>query len=172
MRRCRSHEGARCKDAGGKQITGLKVRGGRNCFGNSLQFLFFVCVSGCWGLWGFHFLLVRLLVRSVVTVRGSVNFSPIRSRASFFVDNSKSQFNGCRDGESILPFSSSMSSSPRERVKVEVNRDIVSVTILSVVAKIDCSVGFCVCVPPGFFQVFLQDVSFTSMFEGDVCFVG
>ena len=143
-----SHEGAWCKDAGGKKITRLKVRGCRNGLGNFLQFLFFFCVSRGWGLWGFYFLLVGLFVRSVVAVRGSVNFSPIGSRASFFVNNSKSQFNGCRDSESILPFSGSMSSSPRESVKIEVDRDIVFFTILSVVAKIDCSVRFCVCVPP------------------------
>ena len=64
-----------------------------------------------------------------------------------------------------------MGCSPRKGVEVEVNRDIVSFTVLSEVAKIDRSVGFVVCIPPGFFEVSLWDVSFTSVLEVDVSFV-
>ena len=65
-----------------------------------------------------------------------------------------------------------MSGSPRESVEIEVNRDVVSFTILSEVAKIDRSVWFVVCVPTGFLEVSFRDVSFPSVFEDDVCFVG
>ena len=44
-----------------------------------------------------------------------------------------------------------MSGAPRESVEIEVNSSVVSVSILSEVAKIDSSVWFVVCVPTSFF---------------------
>ena len=44
-----------------------------------------------------------------------------------------------------------MGRAPRKSIEVKVNRDVVSLTILSEVAKIDRSVWFVVCVPTGFF---------------------
>ena len=64
-----------------------------------------------------------------------------------------------------------MSCAPRESVEVEVNRDVISLAILSEVAKIDRSVRFVVCVPPGLLEVSLWDVLFTSVFEVNVSFV-
>ena len=64
-----------------------------------------------------------------------------------------------------------MSRSPRESVEVKVNRNVVSFTILSEVAKIDGPVRFVVGVPAGFFQVPSGDILFASVFEGDVSFV-
>ena len=65
-----------------------------------------------------------------------------------------------------------MGRSPSKGVEIEVNRDVIPFTVLSKVAKIDGSVRFVVGVPPCFLQVSLWDVSFTSVFEGDVSFVG
>ena len=64
-----------------------------------------------------------------------------------------------------------MSGAPRKCVEIEVNRDVVSLAILSEVAKIDRSVRFVVGVPPGLFEVFLWDVSFASVLEDDIGFV-
>ena len=43
-----------------------------------------------------------------------------------------------------------MCRAPRKSVEIEVNGNVVSVLILSEVAKIDSSVWFVVCVPTGF----------------------
>ena len=43
--------------------------------------------------------------------------------------------------------------------------------LISEVAKVDRAVRFVMCVPPCFLQVSFQDVSFASVFEGNVSFV-
>ena len=65
-----------------------------------------------------------------------------------------------------------MGCSPHESVEIEVNGNVVSFSVLSEVAKIDCSIRVVVGVPMCVFKVFLRDVAFPSMFEDDVSFVG
>ena len=64
-----------------------------------------------------------------------------------------------------------MSRSPCESVEVKVNSNIISVTVLSEIAKIDVSVGVVMGIPMGLLEVSLGDVSFSSVFEDDVGFV-
>ena len=65
-----------------------------------------------------------------------------------------------------------MDRSPRESVEIKVNSNIVSVSVLSEVAKIDRSFRGVMGVPMRFFEVLLGDVAFPSMFEDDIGFVG
>ena len=64
-----------------------------------------------------------------------------------------------------------MSRSPRESIEIKVNGDIISVAVLSEVAKIDRSVRVVMGVPVGFFEISLGDISFSSVFEDNVGFV-
>ena len=64
-----------------------------------------------------------------------------------------------------------MSRSPRESIEIKINGDISSVTILSEVAKIGCSISVVMGVPMGFLKISFGDVSLSSMFEDNVGFV-
>ena len=64
-----------------------------------------------------------------------------------------------------------MGCSPSESVEVEVNGVVVSTTILSEVAKIDRSVLVVMRIPVGILEISSRDVSFSSRFEDNVCFI-
>ena len=64
-----------------------------------------------------------------------------------------------------------MGCSPRESVEVEINGVIVSISVLSVVANVDCSVGVVMSIPLCLFEESLRDVTFSPMFEDDIGFV-
>ena len=64
-----------------------------------------------------------------------------------------------------------MSCAPSESIEVEVNGVIISLEILSEVAKIDRSVRVVMGIPMGFLEVSSGDVSFSSVVEDNVGFV-
>ena len=64
-----------------------------------------------------------------------------------------------------------MDCSPRKSVEVKINCVIVSVSVLSVVAKVNRSIGVVMSVPMYLFEESSRDVTFSPMFKGDIGFV-
>ena len=65
-----------------------------------------------------------------------------------------------------------MDCSPHKSIEVKINGVIISLRILSVVAKVNRSVGIIMSIPMCFFEKLLGNVAFSPMFKDDIGFIG